>query len=420
MDLTDRVQAAAELEVAKRDLEQRVDERTRDLMDLNEQLRRASEAAQQANLGKTRFLAAASHDLLQPLNAARLFLSSLAEKPIDRENAEIVGRVDTSLRSVEDLLSGLLDISKLDAGGVAPQIEDFNVDELLRALGTEFAPFAEERDIDLRVVVSNRILRSDRRQLRRILQNLLSNAIRYTPTGGRVLIGCRSAGERVKLEVWDTGPGIPEDMRDAVFQEFQRLPHGETDDKGLGLGLAIVERIARILGHTIELRSTGNSGSVFAVTVPRGIASMGADPAVSHPVIRAGELADAVVLCIDDNPDVRDGMKALLSGWNCDVRTAAAGSEWRRELGGDAPDIIVADYHLAGDEKGPDVITEVCGVYERVIPAIIVTADPSEELREEAGRRGHVVLSKPVKPAALRALMTRMLAQRATVRREAS
>jgi two-component system, sensor histidine kinase len=408
------------LEDAKRDLEQRVDERTRDLMDLNEQLRRASDAAQQANLGKTRFLAAASHDLLQPLNAARLFLSSLAEKPIEHENAELVGRVDTSLRSVEELLSGLLDISKLDAGGVAPLIEDFSVDELLRALGTEFAPFAEERDIDLRVVASNRILRSDRRQLRRILQNLLSNAIRYTPMGGRVLIGCRSVGERVKLEVWDTGPGIPEDMRDAVFQEFQRLPHGETDDKGLGLGLAIVERIARILGHTIELRSTGDNGSVFAVTVPRGMASTEADPAVSRPVIRAGELTGAVVLCIDDNRDVRDGMKALLSGWSCDVRTAAAGSEWRRELGGDAPDIIVADYHLAGDEKGPDVITEVCGVYERVIPAIIVTADPSEKLREEAGRRGHVVLGKPVKPAALRALMTRMLSQRATVRREAS
>ncbi|MBT7361401.1 MAG: response regulator, partial [Rhodospirillaceae bacterium] len=161
-------------------------------------------------------------------------------------------------------------------------------------------------------------------------------------------------------------------------------------------------------------------GSVFSVTVPCGTLAEAAEAAVPRPVIRAGELTGAVVLCIDDNPDVRDGMEALLGGWNCDVRTAAAGSEWRRELGGDAPDIIVADYHLAGDEKGPDVITEVCGVYERVIPAIIVTADPSEELREEAGRRGHVVLAKPVKPASLRALMTRMLAQRATVRRAAS
>ena len=419
MDLTDRVEAAAELEEAKRDLERRVDERTRDLMDLNEQLRRASDAAQQANLGKTRFLAAASHDLLQPLNAARLFLSSLAERPIEPEEAELVGRVDISLRSVEDLISGLLDISKLDAGGIEPLIEDFGVNELLRALATEFAPFAEERDIDLRVVPSRRIVRSDRRQLRRILQNLLSNAIRYTPPGGRVLVGCRGAGERVRIEVLDTGPGIPEDMRGAVFREFQRLPNDEGNEQGLGLGLAIVERIARMLGHTVELRSRPGDGSVFAVSVARGHAPQ-ADAETARPVIRAGELAGAIVLCIDDNADVRDGMAALLGGWNCDVRTAAAGSEWRRALDGDAPDLIIADYHLAEEEKGPDVVTEICGVVERVIPAIIVTADPSEELREDAARRGHVVMGKPVKPAALRALMSRMLSQRATVRREAS
>ncbi|MEK9900544.1 MAG: PAS domain-containing hybrid sensor histidine kinase/response regulator [Rhodospirillaceae bacterium] len=413
MDLTDRVEAAAELEEAKRDLERRVDERTRDLMDLNEQLRRASDAAQQANLGKTRFLAAASHDLLQPLNAARLFLSSLAERPIEPEEAELVGRVDISLRSVEDLISGLLDISKLDAGGIEPLIEDFGVNELLRALATEFAPFAEERDIDLWVVPSRRIVRSDRRQLRRILQNLLSNAIRYTPPGGRVLVGCRGAGERVRIEVLDTGPGIPEDMRDAVFREFQRLPNDEGNEQGLGLGLAIVERIARMLGHTVELRSRPGDGSVFAVSVARGHAPQ-AGAETARPVIRAGELAGAIVLCIDDNADVRDGMAALLGGWNCDVRTAAAGSEWRRALDGDAPDLIIADYHLAEEEKGPD------GVVARVIPAIIVTADPSEELREDAARRGHVVMGKPVKPAALRALMSRMLSQRATVRREAS
>jgi Na+/proline symporter/signal transduction histidine kinase/CheY-like chemotaxis protein len=420
MDVTDRVMAAAELEDAKRDLERRVEERTRDLTDLNEQLRRASDAAQQANLGKTRFLAAASHDLLQPLNAARLFLSSLAERPIEHENAELVGRVDASLRSVEDLISGLLDISKLDAGGIEPQIEDFTIDELLQALGTEFAPVAGERGIDLRVVSSNGLVRSDRRLLRRILQNFLSNAVRYTPTGGRVLIGCRSAGEWVKVEVWDTGPGIPDDMRDAVFQEFQRLPHGETASKGLGLGLAIVERIARMLGHTIELRSTADRGSVFGVAVPRGHEVPAVEPRAAPAPTRPGDLADAVILCIDDNKDVRDGMRSLLGGWGCDVRTAAGGDEWRRILAEDAPDLIVADYHLERGEKGPDVITEVCAVFERVIPAIIITADPSEELRDEAARRGHIVLGKPVKPAALRALMTRMLAQRASAGRQAS
>lgn len=420
MDVTDRVQATGELEVAKRDLERRVDERTRDLMDLNEQLRRASDAAQQANMGKTRFLAAASHDLLQPLNAARLFLSSLAERPIETENAELVTRVDTSLRSVEDLLSGLLDISKLDSGGVEPLVEHFAVDDLLRALGTEFAPIAAERGIDLRVVSSQCLVKSDRRLLRRILQNLLSNAVRYTPSGGRVLIGCRNVGERIRLEVWDTGPGIPDDMRDAVFQEFHRLPNSENEDQGLGLGLAIVERIARMLGHTIDLRSTPENGSVFAVSVPRGAADAVADVPAARPVVRTGELSGAVILCIEDNEDVRDGMRTLLGGWECDVRTAASGDEWRRALGGDAPDLIVADYHLGGDEKGPDVVTEVCGVVERIIPAIIVTADPSEEVREDAARRGHAVLAKPVKPAALRALMTRMLSQRASLGRRAS
>lgn len=420
MDITDRVRASRELEEAKRDLELRVDERTRDLMGLNEQLRRASDAAQQANLGKTRFLAAASHDLLQPLNAARLFLSSLSERELDHDSGELVGRVDTSLRAVEDLLAGLLDISKLDAGGVEPQIEDFPIDELLQALGTEFAAVAEDRDIELRVVASAHFVRSDRRLLRRILQNLLSNALRYTPPGGRVLIGCRGGGDRLKLEVRDTGPGIPEDMREAVFREFHRLPHGESQEQGLGLGLAIVERIARMLGHVIELRSDAGQGSTFAVTVPRGMPSAAVEEARPVPAFSDGGLAGAVILCIDDNADIRDGMQALLGGWQCDVRTAAAGQEWRRAMGDDAPDLIVADYHLGDDEHGPDVVTEICGVFERVIPAIIITADPSENLREEAARRGHIVLAKPVKPAALRALMTRMLAQRAAARQSVS
>ena len=420
MDVTDRVQAAAELEDSKRDLELRVDERTRDLMDLNEQLRRASDAAQQANLGKTRFLAAASHDLLQPLNAARLFLSSLAEREMEGANSDLVGRVDTSLRSVEDLLSGLLDISKLDAGGIAPQIEDFRIDDVLQALGTEFEALAEDRNIELRVVSSSCYVRSDRRLLRRILQNLLSNAIRYTPSGGRVLIGCRGGGERLKIEVRDTGPGIPPDMREAVFQEFQRLPQSETQAQGLGLGPAIVERIARMLGHVIELRSDVGQGAIFGLSVTRGEAVPAAAEVRSLPGFPECGLANAVILCVDDNADVRDGMEALLGGWECDVRTAASGQEWRRVMNDDAPDLIVADYHLEGGELGPDVVTEVCGVFERVIPAIIVTADPSESLREEAARRGHIVLSKPVKPAALRALMTRMLAQRAAARKQVS
>ena len=314
----------------------------------------------------------------------------------------------------------MLDISKLDAGGVEPQVEDFAVDDLLQALGTEFQAVAADRGIELRVVASACFVSSDRRLLRRILQNLLSNAVRYTPSGGRVLIGCRGGGERLRIEVRDTGPGISEDMREAVFQEFHRLPQDEGNTQGLGLGLAIVERIARMLGHMIELHSEAGRGSVFSVTVPRGSSVKLAEEPRPVPIFSDGGLAGAVILCVDDNADVRDGMVALLGGWKCDVRTAAAGHEWRAALRNDAPDLIVADYHLGDGEHGPDVVAEVCGVYERVIPAIIVTADPSESLREEAARRGNIVLSKPVKPAALRVLMTRMLAQRAITRQHAS
>ena len=420
-DVTERVQATTELAEAKNSLELRVAERTRALTQLNEQLREATSAAQDANLGKTRFLAAASHDLLQPLNAARLFLSSLAERPQQPENAALIERVETSLKSVEDLLEELLDISKLDAGGVVPQVENFALDELLDGLATEFAALAGEGGVALRFVPSHRVVRSDRRLLRRILQNLLSNAIRYTPAGGRVLLGCRIAGDGLRLEVWDTGAGIPDDMHGAVFREFQRLAGSGNSVQGLGLGLAIVDRVARMLDHKITLRSKIGKGSVFAVTVPAGEAVQARPVVAELPDPRIRELDDAVVLCIDDNPSILDGLTALLGGWHCDVRTAACGADWRDALHGEVPDLILADYHLDDDQDGLDLVAEICGDLGRIIPAIVISADRSEALHEEAARRGHAILAKPVKPAALRALMTRLLTQRAAlVEREVS
>jgi signal transduction histidine kinase len=414
-DVTERVQATVELAEAKEGLELRVAERTRALTQLNDQLREATLAAEDANLGKTRFLAAASHDLLQPLNAARLFLSSLAERPQQPENAALIDRVEISLKSVEDLLGELLDISKLDAGGVVPQIEDFALDELLDGLATEFAALADEGGVALQFVPSHHVVRSDRRLLRRILQNFLSNAIRYTPAGGRVLFGCRVAGESLRLEVWDTGPGIPDDMHDAVFREFQRIAGTAGTAPGLGLGLAIVDRVARMLDHEITLRSQVGKGSVFAVTVPVG------DAVPVHPTVtelpdpRIHALDGAVILCIDDSPDILDGMLALLGGWQCDVRVAESGAQWRSALNGDTPDLVLADYHLDDDKDGLQLIAEICSDVGRVIPAVVISADQTEALREEATRRGHAVLAKPVKPAALRALMTRLLVQRAAL-----
>jgi Na+/proline symporter/signal transduction histidine kinase/CheY-like chemotaxis protein len=414
-DVTERVQATVALAEAKEGLELRVAERTRALTQLNDQLREATLAAEDANLGKTRFLAAASHDLLQPLNAARLFLSSLAERPQQPENAALIDRIEISLKSVEDLLGELLDISKLDAGGVVPQIKDFALDELLNGLATEFSALADEGGVALRFVPSHHVVRSDRRLLRRILQNFLSNAIRYTPAGGRVLFGCRAAGESLRLEVWDTGPGIPDDMHDAVFREFQRIAGPAGSAQGLGLGLAIVDRVARMLDHEITLRSQVGKGSVFAVTVPVGDDLPAAAIVTEIPDPRVHELDGAVILCIDDSPDILGGMLALLGGWQCDVRIAESGAKWRGALNGDTPDLILADYHLDDDKDGLQLIAEICSDLGRVIPAVVISADQTEALREEATRRGHAVLAKPIKPATLRALMTRLLVQRAAL-----
>ena len=414
-DVTERVQATVELAEAKEGLELRVAERTRALTQLNEQLRAATLAAEDANIGKTRFLAAASHDLLQPLNAARLFLSSLAERPQPSDNAEIIERVETSLKSVEDLLEELLDISKLDAGGFVPKIEDFTVNKLLDELATQFEALADEGGVTLQFVPSHHLVRSDIRLLRRILQNFLSNAIRYTPVGGRVLLGCRIAGDDLRLEVWDTGFGIPSDMHEAIFREFQRLAGPAGSSPGLGLGLAIVDRVARILDHKITLRSQVGKGSVFAVTVPAGNVPPARAAVAEIPNLRIGELDGAIVLCIDDNTDILDGMKTLLGGWQCDVRVAVAGAEWRDALKGDTPDLIIADYHLDTETDGLQLIAEICGNLGSIIPAIVISADQTEALREEAKRRGHAILAKPVKPAAFRALMTRLLVQRAAL-----
>jgi CheY-like chemotaxis protein/anti-sigma regulatory factor (Ser/Thr protein kinase) len=280
---------------------------------------------------------------------------------------------------------------------------------------TEFAAVADEGGIALRFVPSHRVVRSDRRLLRRILQNMLSNAIRYTPAGGQVLLGCRAAGDNLRVEVWDTGPGIPNDMHDAVFREFQRIAGSAGSVQGLGLGLAIVDRVARMLDHEITLRSQVGTGSVFAVTVPVGDAVQAAAVIAEIPDPRVRELDGAVILCIDDSPDILDGILALLGGWQCDVRIAGSGAKWRSALNGDIPDLILADYRLGDDQDGLQLITEICSEIGRVIPAIVISADQTELLREEATRRSHVVLAKPVKPAALRAQMARLLVQRAAL-----
>ncbi len=408
-DVTERVNTTVELAEAKESLELRVIERTQALTQLNNQLREATLIAENANLGKTHFLAAASHDLLQPLNAARLFLSSLAERPQSADNAKIIERVETSLKSVENLLEELLDISKLDAGGFVTHIEDFAINNLLHELTLQFAALAQERNINISFVSSQRFVKSDIRLLRRILQNFLSNAIRYTPIGGRVLIGCRLKGDSLRIEVWDTGHGIPEEKQKTIFGEFEQLANSENLSTGLGLGLAIVDRISKILNHQITVKSQINKGSMFAISLPIGEAvfDLSIKAKKSNPV--SDKLTDAIVLCIDDDQNILDAMTELLSIWQCDVRTACNSSDWQDALNGATPNIILADIHLGTSISGLNVVDNIFLKFGRPIPTIVISADQSEKMILEASRKGHSILAKPVKPAALRALMTRLL-----------
>ena len=266
-DITPSVEAAEALERANASLEGRVRERTRELERLNGELLSAKAVADDANISKTRFLAAASHDLLQPLNAARLYVTSLVERQGGGENATLIGNIDASLDAVEEILGALLDISRLDSGVMKPEIASFRIDEILRQLEVEFAPLAREKGLKLKFMPSSLTVTSDRRLLRRLLQNLVSNAVKYT-LKGRVLVGCRRSGDRVRIEVIDTGIGIPKSKQRVIFQEFHRLEQGARVARGLGLGLSIVERIARVLDHTIELESALGRGSQFTVEAP--------------------------------------------------------------------------------------------------------------------------------------------------------
>ncbi|MFH1804753.1 MAG: NahK/ErcS family hybrid sensor histidine kinase/response regulator [Pseudomonadota bacterium] len=413
-DITARRMAEQALKEANESLEQRVVERTSALEDLNSELSVAKEQAETANDTKTRFFAAASHDLLQPLNAARLFTVALGGKELSAEAADLTGKVDLSLKGVEELLNELLDICKLDAGAMPPTIRDFPLSRILDALKTEFTPIAEKAGLRFGVKTRDVWVRSDSRLLRRILQNFISNALRYTRKGGTV-VGCRIRGDHVRIEVWDSGPGIPEDKLKIIFREFHRLESPENSDiKGLGLGLAIVERLGRSLDHHVSVRSRPGRGTVFSVDVPLGVAVP--DSVTDAPRRRmAGELGGVRVLCIDNEPDILDGMTAMLENWNCVVATARSGAECATLLMPDggttafAPDIILADYHLSAGETGLDVLRRLRDVHGFDVPAVVITADRSTETAELIRAENFSLLNKPLRPAKLRALMTRSL-----------
>jgi signal transduction histidine kinase len=410
-DITERVAASAALARANETLERRVRERTAELLEVNEALAVAKRKADEANLDKTRFLAAASHDVLQPLNAARLYVTSLVERETGQPEATLAHNIDASLEAVEEILNVLIEISRLDAGWLEPEITAFPLNEMFDRLKVEFSPMASENGLELQFIPTQLWVRSDRRLLRRVLQNLVSNAIKYTPKG-KVLIGVRRRGDQVLIQVCDTGPGIPKTKRALIFKEFQRLEETANLVRGLGLGLSIVERIGKVLGHRIDLQSVPGRGSVFAVELPQAEPRPQTEPSVPS-VPSLGRIAGLNVLCIDNEPAVLEGMETMLSGWGCTVATAHGINDALDRLRTmPRPDIILADYHL-DDSTGTDAIAAICAAAKAQIPAIIITADHSPEVQRELRTRGYPLLRKPLKAAALRALMYQLTWQRA-------
>jgi PAS domain S-box-containing protein len=405
VDITERRRAEAALRIANESLERRVAQRTAEL-------EAARAKAEEANIDKTRFIAAASHDLLQPLHAARLFVAAMAERhPRD----ELVEKVDHGLGAVESLLDALLDIAKLDAGAVKAEVRAVPVGPLLESLIASFAPIAEKQGVELLCVPTTAVTKSDPALLRRVLQNFLSNAIRYGHRPGkraRVLVGCRRGAE-LTIAVVDNGPGIAPEQQQAVFQEFTRLrTPGRDGERGLGLGLAIVDRIARVLGHRIHLNSRPGKGSTFSIAVPLAPVSEVRMPAVSPVTARSRRFRHApLVVCIDDERQVREGMAALLGSWGCETVLGEGVEEILTaiEEAGRAPDLLLIDLHLADGADGFSIIARLRQRWGADLPAALITADRDPATVAAARGQRVDVLLKPVKPAQLRAL----IAQRA-------
>jgi Na+/proline symporter/signal transduction histidine kinase/ActR/RegA family two-component response regulator len=410
-DLTERIEAAEALARVNETLERRVRERTAELTDVNQALAIAKRKADEANLDKTRFLAAASHDVLQPLNAARLYATSLVERRIAEPEAKLARNIDASLEAVEEILNVLIEISRLDAGRLEPDITTFALNDVFERLEVEFQPLAREKGLELRIVPTRLWVSSDRRLLRRVLQNLVSNAIKYTATG-RVLLGVRRRGAKLSVQVHDTGPGIPVAKRSLIFKEFQRLEETAHSVRGLGLGLAIVERIGRVLDHHIELESVPGRGSLFAVELPRAEARRTTEAGAVTP-LTVGQMQGLSVLCIDNDADVLNALHVLLEGWGCTVLAAQSGAEAFSRLRetNDEPDIILADYHLDGG-TGIEAVAGLRARGKARAPVIVITADHSAEVQRAVRARGYALLRKPLKAAALRALMYQLTRQR--------
>tara|TARA_R110000868_G_scaffold188512_2_gene431257 strand:- start:920 stop:2680 length:1761 start_codon:yes stop_codon:yes gene_type:complete len=424
-DITERKQAQQRLQQLNDQLEQRVSARTGELQEANRNLlqqigerkrietalRDARDAAEDANRSKDKYLAAASHDLLQPLNAARLLISTLRERRLPASEQNLVERTHQALEGAEDLLTDLLDIARLDQAAIKPDLDVYSLDELLAPLASEFEPVAAAAGLALRVRISGYQVNTDLRLLTRILRNFLSNACRYTEQGG-IFLGARKRGAFVELQVWDSGSGIAHDKLDSIFLEFNQLNVGRAQErKGVGLGLAIVERIARILGYPIKVRSQPGRGSVFSIRVP--LASTTQQRNAVLPILLRPRLGDPLpgrrLLVLDNELSILHSMSVLLEQWGCEVLTATDQAGALQVLGVEAPELILADFHLDHGVVGSQVVKYMREHFGSNIPAVIITADRSDQCRRQLQGMGVPLLNKPVKPGKLRAVLSQIL-----------
>jgi len=416
-NITERRITAVALQKAYDELEQRVKERTSQLqreVENHEQaqikLVEAIKEAEVANFSKTKFLAAVSHDLLQPLNAAQLFTSSLAERAADTHLKPLVNSIDNSLHDLENLICTLVDISKLDAGLVKADRTPFQLSDLLNKLAAEYQQQTEQYGVTLRYVSTSKVVHSDSILLARVLRNFLSNAFRYTENG-KILLGCRLRGDKVSIEVWDNGPGIAKDKIKEIFEEFKRLrPAQKTFANGLGLGLSISEKISKVLDHPIKAMSTLGKGSMFSIQVP--LIKIDLLPIINkHDTLNNANLAGRKVWLIDNNVDICEGMSQLLSGWDCHIITATSLEELKKQVNiyEDTADILIVDYHLDDNETGISTSKNINEGREVALPVLMITANYSKTLREKVNENNILLLNKPVKPMKLKTSMLYLL-----------
>jgi len=408
IDITELRQKQEELAEINSSLEERVSQRTYELLEINQELDHAKHEADEANQSKTRFLAAASHDILQPINAASLFTQALLEQQTEKPIEQQLKMIKKSLLSADELLSDLLDISKMDAGVIEARIDSFPLQKLFNQLAAEFSVIAKKKNIQLRVSKTTALVSSDSQLLKRILQNFLSNAIRYTREGGKVLLGARRRQDSVEIQVLDNGIGIAPDNLSAIFEEFTRAdPHSSAP--GHGLGLAIVQRCATLLEHSITVDSKLGKGSCFGLSLPtQGFQSVSLDN--EQDTIELSEKSmfhNKVALCIDNDESIQMAMQQLLEQWGFKVHVASSKIEAIEMVAALNIDIMLVDYHLNNGERGLDVIESI---HEKHwVPAVLITADRSQEVSQAAIELDIPIAYKPVKAFRLRTLLKKIL-----------